>query len=112
MKLIYLAHEYSAKPENLQRARRWLRWAWQNHRDCGFVADWILSCELLDEAKYREHGLAFDEELISRCDEFWMVGGRISDGMQREHLAALREGIDIADLTHLGPEPPASGVEG
>ncbi len=40
-------------------------------------------------------------EIIARCDEVWLVGGRVSSGM-----AAERDVAKIAvDLTRFGEEP-------
>ena len=109
MRLIYVAHPYSGNRANLERARRWLAWLWRDSPpDVGYVADWIFACEILPETpENRARGLAFDAALVSVCDEFVMVGGTISPGMHREHMAARAAGLRIFDLTHLGPEPPA-----
>lgn len=107
MKLVYLSHCYSGDPANLDRAKRWFRWAWLTHPDTGFVADWILACEVLGESpELRARGLAFDAELIALVDALWLVGGHVSPGMAHERDAAVRAGIPVRDFTALGPEPP------
>lgn len=109
MKLVYVAHPYGGDPENLARARRWLAWL-LGHPDfagCGFVADWILTCELLVETvDNRSRGLEVDLELVRRCDVLVLVGGRVSPGMEQELLIARAHRKGIIDLTDLGPVPP------
>lgn len=113
VKLVYLAHPLGAPtPEgisaNRDRARRWLAWAWKHTApDIGFVADWILCTEALPETpENRERGLRFDVAVVGRCDEMWLVGGRISAGMELEAKAAADAGLPVRDLTALGDEPP------
>jgi hypothetical protein len=101
--LVYLAHPYGGFLGNLARARRWLRWAWQNHPEYNFLAPWIDACFCLPETpENRAQGLAFGTQIVGLCDELWLVGGAISVGMRAEMQAAKR----VVDLTHLGPEPP------
>lgn len=111
MKVIYLAHPAGADtPEehlaNLARAKRWFRWA--AFQGVAVIADWIIYCEVwddFDEAQ-RAMGLDHDDAMIARCDEYWMVGGRISKGMDRGRSKAWAEGMEVVDLTSLGDEPP------
>ena len=110
-KLVYLSHPYGGDPKNLQRAKRWLRWAWLNHEDTAFIAPWIASCEVLgdQEGAYSGIGLNADEEITGMCDAIWLCGGQISAGMRRELKAAERYELEIVNLTDLGAEPPADG---
>jgi len=108
MKVVYLAHPVSGDvAANLARARRWLRWIYDNF-DVAVVADWIVCCEVLDDSNpaHRAHGLAMDRTLVEICDEFWTVGGRVSTGMQSEERIALAANVIVRDLTWLGEEPP------
>lgn len=108
MKLVYIAHPYGGKPENLERARRWLRWAWRSNHDDGFLAPWIEGCTALGDRtpESRDRGLEFDQQVVSMCDELWLVGGEISPGMKVEEEAARRFNVNVIDMTDLGPEPP------
>lgn len=106
MKLIYIAHPLGAGAEreaNRARAARWVDWAAR----CGAapVATWITLSGMWGEDR-RELGLAIDCALAERCDEVWLVGGRVSEGMRIEAAAAERAGVTVRDLTCLGPEPP------
>lgn len=120
MRLVYLAAPVGAPTaagvtENLQRAKRWLRWAYLAHPDVSPIAPWITCCEVLDDAnvQHRRRGLECDFAAIERCDELWLVGGRTSSGMELEAKHARKtwrpvwgSPIRIVDLTHLGDEPP------
>lgn len=113
MKLIYMAHPAGAPTEDehrahLKRARRWFNWI-ACHPDVAVVADWILYCEVWSDFDpiRRAKGLDADDAHILRCDEVWLVGGRISAGMRRASEVAVAAGIHVRDLTGLGTEPPA-----
>ena len=112
MKVVYLAHPLGAGPDrkaNRANAARWVAWATLVHR-VAVVADWItLSGELSEE--HRELGLRCDLALIDRCDEIWLVGGRVSPGMQIELDHARTGDLVVVDLTHMGYEAPALGGE-
>jgi hypothetical protein len=112
MRVIYLAHPVgAATPDgikaNLARAKRWYRWIAKSF-NVSIVADWLTICEVLDDANQadRDHGLDMDIAAIERCDELWLVGGRISNGMGLERDAAEDFNLRIVDLTFLGEEPP------
>lgn len=108
MKVVYLAHPLGAdadRQQNRANAARWVAWATLVHR-VAVVADWItLSGQLSED--HRELGLQCDLALIDRCDEIWLVGGRISPGMaiERDHAAA--HGKPVMDLTRLGYHAPS-----
>ena len=112
MRVVYMAHPAGAPtPEehraNLARAKRWFRWAAE--QGVSVIADWIIYCEVWDDANpvQRGNGLEHDDAAIRRCDAVWLVGGRVSYGMERACLTAGDAGIPVADWTHLGEEPPA-----
>lgn len=112
MRVIYMAHPVgAATPEgvkaNLERAKRWYRWIVE-HFNVSVVADWITGCEVFDGTNEadRAHGLDMDIAAVERCDELWLVGGRISKGMGLEREAAEDFNMRIVDLTFLGEEPP------
>lgn len=105
MRVVYIAHPYGGSADLRERAKRWFRWA-AVHQRVSPVADWIIMTELLDETN-REFGLKCDVALVKRCDEVWLVGGRVSPGMKVESDA----GRLVRDLTSLGPEPPERPVD-
>lgn len=81
--------------------------AWAASQGVAPIATWIvLSGELAETPANREFGLAIDVALVERCDEVWLVGGRVSPGMRIEADAARVKGIRVRDLTWMGAMPP------
>jgi hypothetical protein len=118
MRVIYLAHPLGAPtPEGVEankaRARRWIRWIYDHFKNVAVVADWLITCDVLDDFKpeHRAHGMNMNRAIIPRCDEFWMVGGRVSTGMANEEGVAMEHSRKIFDLTWLGEEPPVEVPE-
>lgn len=113
MKSVYIAHPLGAGPDrefNRARAARWVAWA--GLQGVAPSATWIVLAGQWDESEEnRTRGLAIDVTLVKRCDEVWLVGGRVSAGMKIEANAAIEAGIAVVDMTHLGEEPPRSAGE-
>jgi hypothetical protein len=119
-RVVYLAHPVAAPCScwwscdgalavhcNCTRARTWLRWAIASHADVAFSMPWLPYVDVLpDQDESRERGLRDDIAMAIRCDEIWLVGGRVSRGMARERDAMVAAGRTVVDLTHMGPEPP------
>lgn len=110
MKLTYMCHPVAGDiPGNLARAKLWLRWLVENtHEPSAVIAPWITEVEIWDDSKPadRESGLARCEAVIERCDEILLVGGRVSNGMDRERRHAIDCGIKVIDMTTMGALPP------
>lgn len=110
MKVVYIAHPLNAPTregieENRRNATAWVGWA----ADQGVapVADWIILSGLWAESpEKRSRGLGIDCAIVMRCEEVWLVGGRVSPGMQTEADVARSVGIKVVDLTNLGALPP------
>jgi len=112
IRVVYMAHPVSGDVEaNLARAKRWYKWITDNYK-VGVVADWIINCEIYDDSNPadREAGLLVCEEIASRCDEIWLVGGVVSNGMAREAEAAEAAGVTVVDLSAAGAEPPEGKI--
>ncbi|HET9954145.1 MAG TPA: DUF4406 domain-containing protein [Polyangiaceae bacterium] len=105
----YMAHPLGAGAQrelNNANALRWFGWLSQSFH-VAVSANWLLLASVWPEtAEYRARALEIDLELVSRCDEIWLVGGRVSEGMALERAHAARLGKRIVDLTPLGYEPP------
>jgi hypothetical protein len=108
VRIVYVAHPLGSGPDreaNRANAAKWCAWVAMQ----GFapVADWIVLSGVLDEsADNRTLGLRIDLALIARCDEVWLVGGRVSPGMRIEADEAERLIKPILDLTHMGWRAP------
>lgn len=94
MKLVYIAHPYNAptaeeRAENRELAKRWVAFA--AHHGFAPIATWITLTELWTE-RDRSLGLDIDCEIASRCDELWLCGPRVSNGMKLEHIRTMQAG--------------------
>src|SRR6187399_1691631 len=101
MRVIYLAHPLTAlsipaEAANRQSAANW--GAWISVTFCVAVtADWIWFSRELSET----WALECDKALVERCDELWMVGARVSNGMAVEAQHARLHEKPVYDLTGL-----------
>jgi hypothetical protein len=117
MKVVYIAHPLSAPTiegieENRQSAALWAAWAAVSEGvspSCSWV---VLTGVLPESPENRSLGLACDVAQVERCDEVWLVGGRVTPGMALEAERARRRGIRVVDLTGLGPLPPPAKTLG
>ena len=57
-----------------------------------------------DDRQQRELGLFFALILLGKCEEVWVFGNRISEGMAREMEAATRRGISVRRFNEKGEE--------
>jgi hypothetical protein len=94
-----------AMEANRRNAAKWAAWA-ALHMGVSPVADWIVLSSVLSE-EHRDLGLRCDKALIERCDELWLTGGRVSEGMGIERDYALAKFKAIRDLTPWGFDAPA-----
>lgn len=109
----YIAHPFGGDMENLQRARRWLRWIYRTQPTVVPVAQWVLCIEVLDDTdpSDRARGMTANFELIKRCDQIWSVCPGPSSGRVDEVAFAMSEvGIAHLDLTVFGTEPPTTAI--
>jgi len=94
--LVYICSPYSGDIEqNTEAARRYSRFA----VDSGYipVTPHLLYPQFMNDGdqQQRELGLRFALILLGKCDELWVFGDRISNGMQREIAKATKRGIHI-----------------
>jgi len=106
-KVVYIAHPLGSGPDreaNRQNAAAWCSWAVM-HFNVTTVADWVVLSGVLSE-DHRDLGLECDLALVERCDELWLVGGRVSPGMEIERAHAIAFGVVVRDFTALGFATP------
>ena len=94
--LVYICSPYSGDvDENVKAAREYCRLA----VDKGYipVAPHLLYPQFMDDSDRdeRELGLFFAIVLLGKCDELWVFGERISNGMSREIAKAKKRGIPV-----------------
>jgi hypothetical protein len=114
VRVVYVAHPLGSgidRERNRINASKWCAWLAKTY-GVAPVADWITLSGQWDESpENRDLGLRIDVELVKRCDEIILVGGRVSPGMAIEAEAARTHGIVVVDLTHLGYEVPGWSTE-
>lgn len=109
--VVYLAAPLTAETregieQNRKNAARWAAFLVE-HFNVAVECTWIvLTGELEETEENRKRGLECDLALVERCDELWMVGGRVSSGMRLESDHARKRGLRVVDLTALGVVPP------
>jgi len=96
MKTVYIASPYAGDIEhNTDMARKYCRHA----AGQGVIplAPHLLFTQFLNDniPEEREQGCRMGMELLSTCDELWVCGPRISNGMMAELAEARRLGIQI-----------------
>lgn len=102
MKVIYVAHPLGHgedRENNRRAAAEWAGWIAKTF-EVAISADWIVLSGVWAE-DMRELGLATDMEMVSRADEVWQVGPRVSPGMALEGDHARRLGKRVRDFTDL-----------
>lgn len=112
MRRIYLAHPVrGATPEdvdaNLEMAKAWVRAIEHRFMDIAIECSWIVECMIWDDSNEEERaaGMTRNKAHVERCDELWMVGDRISNGMIEEAIHARRSGIPVYRLHDSRGEP-------
>ena len=100
-KIIYVCHPLSGDIKgNVARVRHICRDLYS--KDIIPFAPHIYFTQFLDDnnPSERELALLFGREMVKRCDELWVFGDRISDGMRCEIDYAKKVGIPIS---YVGP---------
>jgi hypothetical protein len=96
MPLVYIASPYAGDVAvNTERARQYAKFA--VCKGCIPLAPHLLYPQFMDDAdpKQRELGLRFALILLGKCDELWVFGERVSEGMKAEIAKARRRGMPI-----------------
>lgn len=103
----YCAHPLGPEPGRLDNAALAKTWfLWMAEQRVVPVASWIIIASVWPEAR-KEEGFAIDFEQISRCDELWLCGPRVSPGMLEEaKFAKKKKNIHVVDFTWLGLVTP------
>lgn len=78
----------------------WFRWAAKLETVIP-VAPYITVIMALDDNDPDERlaGMAISNRILKYCDELWLCGSKISDGMNTERQTAKRRDIPVVDLT-------------
>ncbi len=81
--IVYICSKYSGDiRHNTEMARRYSRYAID--RGCIPLAPHLLLPQFLSEEAERELAIRIDLRFLSLCQELWVCGDEISEGMRRE----------------------------
>lgn len=81
--LAYICSPYAGDIEgNTERARRYCRFA--TDRGCIAIAPHLYFPQFMSEETERKDALYNGIVLLGKCDEVWVFGDRISEGMRAE----------------------------
>ena len=98
-KIIFVSSPYSGDVENnVEKARKYCRYVVdQNHIP---LAPHLLFTQFMDDANIEERSKAigFGLALLRLCDEVWIFGDTISNGMEKEIEFAKRIGKPVKYL--------------
>jgi hypothetical protein len=110
---VYVAHPLNAPTRagieaNLSRGARWCAWL-ATYFSIAPLAPWIYLAGIwLETPENRARGLEIDFATIDRCDELWLVGPRVSEGMLLEARHAFALGKRVRNLTRVDLEELSS----
>jgi hypothetical protein len=110
MPLVYIASPFAGDTErNTERARGYCRFAVGK----GFIplAPHLHYPQFMDDGdkEQRSTGLRFALILLGKCDELWVFGENISDGMTKEITKAKRRGMPIKYFNNKCEEVAGNG---
>lgn len=102
---VFICSPYAGDiPQNIENAQRYLRFAVEN----GAIpfAPHLLYPQVLDEndPAQRELGIFFGMVWLGKCDELWVFGSDISNGMDREIVKAKQRSMPIRYFSEEGME--------
>ncbi|MBS4022383.1 MAG: DUF4406 domain-containing protein [Dethiobacter sp.] len=99
--LVYVASPFAGNTEyNISKARGYCRFAVT--KGCIPIAPHLLYPQFMDDddKEQRELGLFFALILLGKCDEIWVFGERVSDGMAAEIAKAKKSGMPVKYFNH------------
>ena len=99
--LVYVASPFAGNTEyNISKARGYCRFAVT--KGCIPIAPHLLYPQFMDDddKEQRELGLFFALILLGKCDELWVFGERVSDGMAAEIAKAKKRGMPVKYFNH------------
>ena len=96
--LVYICSPFSGDVErNAFKAREYSRYAIQ--RGCIPLAPHLLFPQFMSEESERELAMQMDLILLTKCDELWVCGDKVTKGMAAEIDKAERKHIKIRYFT-------------
>lgn len=92
-KNVYVCSAYGGKQENYEKAVEHCKQV----ADAGYtpIASHVMLHGIINDDAGREQGLQAGLDLVGTCDELWVFGETITDGMAGEMLKAVNLGIPV-----------------
>lgn len=96
--VVYICSPFSGDTDgNSRRARKYCRYAVS--QGVIPVAMHLLLPQFMKESTERDIAVSMDLQILDRCDELWVFGGRVTEGMSREIGRAEGTGMRIRYVT-------------
>ena len=98
--LVYIASPLSGDVEqNLEFARKACRFAIE--QEVTPFAPHLMYTQMLDDSSpgARQLGIEMGNQMLELCDELWLCGDRISEGMANEKALAEQIGIPVRQIS-------------
>ena len=96
--VVYICSRYRGDiAHNMAMARRYSRYA--ADRGCVPLTPHLWLPQFLSEETELELAISMDLKLLERCDELWVCGDEISEGMAMEIAHADETGIPVRHIT-------------
>lgn len=96
--VVYICSPFSGDTEgNTERIRKYCRYAVR--QKVIPVAMHLLLPQFMKESTERELAMSMDLQILGRCDEPWVFGGRVTEGMRKEIGRAEETGMRIRYVT-------------
>ena len=96
--IVYICSPYAGEIEkNVKAAQEYSRFAVEK----GYIpiAPHLLFPQFLSEETERELAIFMDLVLLGKCEQLWVFGGEVSDGMRREIGKAKQKNMTIRYFT-------------
>lgn len=92
-KNVYVCSPYGGKQENYETAVEYCKQV----AEAGYtpIASHVMLHGIINDDAGREQGLQAGLDLVGTCDELWVFGDEITDGMAGEMLKAVNLGIPV-----------------
>ena len=96
--LVYICSPFSGDISgNIERAKKYSRYAVDSKAIP--IAPHLLFPQFMDDDAERELALFMDMVLLGKCEELWVFGGLVSEGMGAEIAKAKRKNMKICYFT-------------
>lgn len=81
--MVYICSAYSGNvATNVEKTKRYCRYAVDH--DCMPVAPHLMYPQFMNETTEREQGIHMALVLLGKCEEIWVIGNHLSEGMAIE----------------------------